>query len=273
MRDDEAQVWLGYELYGYPRDGSANEAISRMGRWVDDTHTSAYYVPLSQLAATASAQQIKLSSMRGASFGGEYGSIAAREHQSAREAAASVLATIHAVEGNVVSFIHAWVTRTYHELLFSGLQADLFSAAQANIDNQIVSLSRSALSKIERISERLRDGDPESVSQAMSTCRRLIDSAADTLFPPQDNSYQLGEIELNVRQNNVLNRLQAYVADHVNSAGRRDRLRRTLSDLYSRASSGTHSDVDVLEARYIFLSTYVVLGELLALRSPDESTG
>jgi hypothetical protein len=71
-----------------------------------------------------------------------------------------------------------------------------------------------------------------------------------------------------------LNRLQAYVYEHGVSKGRRDRLRRTFADLYDRTSTGTHSEVDVVEARYLFLQTYVALGELLALEglvSPEAS--
>lgn len=51
------------------------------------------------------------------------------------------------------------------------------------------------------------------------------------------------------------------------SKGRRDRLSRTLHDIWERASAGDHSDIDVTEARYLFLQTYIVLGELLALES------
>jgi len=270
MRADEAQAWLGYEINGYPNDGSADEVITRMGRWTDEERKKAYFVPLARLAATADAQQSKLASMQVSSFGGDYATIAAREHQQALEATAKGLAIIHTVESNVISYIHTWVTRAYHELLFSDLQSDLFAAAQSEIDGRLTPLAGSALSKIESISERLRDGDTESVSQAMSTCRRLIDAAADALFPAGDEPYQLGEVSLKVMQNNVLNRLQAYVADRVESKGRRDRLRRTLSDLYDRSSTGTHGEVDVVEARYLFLSTYVTLGELLAL-SPTSS--
>lgn len=66
-------------------------------------------------------------------------------------------------------------------------------------------------------------------------------------------------------QQNVLNRLQAYSHQQGISKGRRDRLRRTLGDLYDRCSAATHSEVSVEEARFVFLQTYVVLGEVLSL--------
>jgi hypothetical protein len=159
-----------------------------------------------------------------------------------------------------------WVTRVFHELLFSDLQSDLFTAAQSEIDSRLIPLSATALDKIEVISERLRAGDPESVSNAMSTIRRLITTAADALFSPRDEPYRLGDQEMSVKANAVLNRLKAYAAECRVSKGRRDRLSRTLHDIWERASMGDHSEIDVVEARYLFLQTYVVLGELLAIK-------
>jgi len=266
VRDEEAQEWLGYEINGYPHDGSDTDALERAGRWTDREKGTAFKVALSQLSAIADTEASKLAAMQVSSWSGEYVTIASREHRVALNSTARSISQVRGVEASVLALVHSWATRTYHELLFSGLQADLFGGAQTEIDGRLVPLAGSALAKIESIGERLTGGDPESVSQAMSTCRRLIDTAADALFPAQEEPYQLGEVTLSVKQNNVLNCLQAYVAEHVESKGRRDRLRRTLADMYERTSTGTHAEVDVVEARYLFLQTYVVLGELLALR-------
>jgi hypothetical protein len=148
----------------------------------------------------------------------------------------------------------------------AALLASRDADTQTKVDGSLSAASGSALDKIERVSDRLRDGDPESVSQALTTCRRLIDSCADHLFPDQPEPYAIGEeVTLNVGQQNVLNRLQAYAYQCGCPKSRRDRLRRTLSDLYGRCSAGTHAEVTVDEARFVFLQTYVVLGEILTL--------
>ena len=142
----------------------------------------------------------------------------------------------------------------------------MFADTQTKVDGSLASVAGSALDKIERVSDRLRDGDPESVSQALTTCRRLIDSCADYVFPAQSEPYAISdEATLNVGQQNVLNRLQAFTHQCGCSKSRRDRLRRTFSDLYERCSAGTHAEVRVDEARFIFLQTYVALGEVLTL--------
>jgi hypothetical protein len=171
-----------------------------------------------------------------------------------------------AVSKQVIAVIYGMVTETYHELVFSQLQASLFSHMQSQVDGTLAQAGGDALKKIDSVSARLRASDTESVSQALTTCRRLIDSVADNVFPAREELYDSNGLELKVSQQHVLNRLSAFVADNETSKGRRDRLRRTLADLYSRCSAATHSEVSVAEARFIFLQTYVALGEILALR-------
>jgi hypothetical protein len=265
MRDDHSQEWLQWELQGYPSNDQARPWLTRTGRWADEEQKKAFFVPLTRLATLAESLDHKIRAMQGMSFGGEWASVAAREHQQALSSTAKELAQLRAIEGNVVSAIYDFVGRTYHELLFSDLQLELFTSAQAEIDSRLATLAGDALSKVDSLRDRLRAGDAESISQAMSTCRRLIDAAANALFPPREQPFNLGGQQLAVKQPNTLNRLQAYVYEHGVSKGRRDRLRRTFADLYDRTSTGTHSEVDVIEARYLFLQTYVALGELLAL--------
>ena len=90
--------------------------------------------------------------------------------------------------------------------------------------------------------------------------------AQTTCSRNRSEPYSIGEeATLTVGRQNVLNRLQAYTHLHGVPKGRRDRLRRTLADLYGRCSAGTHAEVTVEEARFVFLQTYVVLGEVLRL--------
>lgn len=181
-------------------------------------------------------------------------------HNSNATTMAKILAAIDAQ-------IYRYAGDVYAELRFSEVQATLFESARVSVDAALVAMGGSALRKLDSISERLTAGDDEAVSQAMSSCRRLIDAAADHLFPAQDDPLVVNGQPLSVKQGNVLNRLSAYVHSRGVSGGRADRLRRALSDLYGRVSTGVHADVDGSEATYVFLNTYVVLGELFDLQA------
>lgn len=269
---DKLSEFLGYERNGYPLDGSASAWIERAGRWVDEEQRTCWVASIAKIEAQVDSAQRAVDALRGGgNYSGETAPIAAREHDARIMKYSSDLGTLTGVCGQVVATVYDMVSEIYHELLFSELQESLFANTQKQVDGSLAAASGTALEKIERVSDRLREGDPESVSQALTTCRRLIDSCADYVFPARDEQYMIGEVPLKVGQQQVLNRLQAHTHECGVSRSRRDRLRRTLSDLYERCSAGTHAEVTIGEARFIFLQTYIALGEILTLSGSEDA--
>ncbi|MFJ6393960.1 hypothetical protein ACIQJT_41015 [Streptomyces sp. NPDC091972] len=267
----ELMEFLGFERNGYPTDGSASTWIRRAGRLAAKEKNTFYPVSIAKVEAHVESAQKAIDAMRGGgNYSGDHIALASQNHDQRILQASANLGTWTGICGQVVATTYDMVTEIYHELLFSDLQASLFAATQKEVDGSLAAASGSALDKIERVSDRLRDGDPESVSQALTTCRRLIDSCADYVFPARDEPYVIGDgVTLKVGPQNVLNRLQAHTHVCGASKSRRDRLRRTLSDLYERCSAGTHAEVTVGEARFVFLQTYIALGELITLNTPQ----
>lgn len=267
----ELTEFLGFERSGYPTDGSAGTWIGRAGRWADKEENTFYTVSIAKVEGHVESARQAIDALRGGgNYSGDMLIPASRDHDSRILQSSSNLGTWIGICGQVVATVYNMVTEIYHELLFSELQASLFADTQEKVDGSLAAASGTALEKIERISDRLRDGDPESVSQALTTCRRLIDSSADYVFPARDELYKIGdEVDLKVGPQQVLNRLQAHTHACGASKSRRDRLRRTLSDLYARCSAGTHAEVTIDEARFIFLQTYIALGEILTLSAPE----
>ncbi|CAK7288513.1 hypothetical protein [Streptomyces misionensis] len=268
----ELTEFLGFERNGYPTDGSATTWIGRAGRWADREKGTFYTHSIAKVEAQVESALQAIDAMRGGgNYSGEMALVASRGHDERILHSSAALSTWTGICGQIVASVYDMVTEIYHELLFSELQASLFAGTQEKVDGALASASGSALEKIERISDRLRDGDPESVSQALTTCRRLIDSSADYVFPARDEPYEIGDgVNLKVGPQQVLNRLQAHTHACGASKSRRDRLRRTLADLYDRCSAGTHADVTIDEARFVFLQTYIALGEILTLSASED---
>lgn len=263
----ELSEFLTCERNGYT--GSETKWIKLSGRSSIDDKDKYYPQSIAKIEANLETARDTISAMQGGgNYSGDHIVTASRDHDNKIASHSRIAGVWSGIAGQVVSVIYDMVAEIYHELLFSELQASLFADTQGKVDGLLAEASGSALEKIERVSDRLRDGDPESVSQALTTCRRLIDSCADHVFPAESEPYVIGdEATLAVGQQNILNRLQAHTHQRGIPKGRRDRLRRTLADLYGRCSAGTHSDVKVEEARFIFLQTYIALGEILTLRS------
>jgi hypothetical protein len=124
---------------------------------------------------------------------------------------AASAAAMSKVLASIDAQIYRYAGDVYAELQFSDIQASLFEDSRTAVDATFATMAGAALKNVDSISERLAANDAEAVSQAMTTCRRLIDSVADHVFPASDDSYDLNGQTLNVKQHEVLNRINAFV--------------------------------------------------------------
>lgn len=266
MRDEAAQEWLGFEVNGIPGTPEGVRWMTRVGRWTVKDEEKGYWLPASSLEASRDASQGAIAAFSGSvSLSGEYIATAMRERNGLINQYTKTTSDLNQVLAAVDAQLYQYAADVYAELRFSEIQASLFEESRVAVDATLATVAGDALKKMESVSERLHSEDAEAISQAMSTCRRLIDSVADHVFPAQDEPYELNGQSLTVKKSNVLNRINAFVHMRGVLGGRASRVRRSLSDIYERVSAGVHADVDTHEARYLFLSTYVLLGEVLTL--------
>lgn len=274
--DDEISDWLQLELYGYDNSSLGSEYADRTGRWEDPDAGKGYFQGLAELEGMISAYESRLDGLRLPDVSGEWASVALRETRNDQAATARLVSRLTGIRAKVIALLHQFAARTYYELAFSQRQEELFAHARAQVDALLAPLGGDTLAKVDSIYQRLAEGDDEAVSQALTTCRRLIDAVADSVYPPRAEPVQLGNVELQAGSQHHRNRLNLFVASHTGSKSRRDKLRRTLSDLYERVSAGVHADVSRDEARFLFLATYLFLGEVLNMKtesSSDEQQG
>lgn len=267
--DDEAQRWIAMELYGYQDDEVGRRHMDFTARWIDKPTNKGYWAGAAQLEVQLDALKARLQTLRLPDVSGEWASVALRETRSDQAGVTGAMTTLGVIISKVWALLHRFVSTRYYELAFSEEQGELFQHARSRVDALLSPLSGEVLAKVESIYRRLGEDDSEAVSQALNTCRRLIDAVADAVFPPTDGTTELAGNVVSLGPSHTQNRLNAFVRNHTASESRRKKLRRTLGDLYDRVSTGVHSDVTPDEARFLFLNTYLCLGEVLALGTTE----
>lgn len=112
--------------------------------------------------------------------------------------------------------------------------------------------------------------DPESRSAALTACRRLLATVADSVFPPRDEPI----IDSKGKQRKVgvdayKNRLIAYLESRIESGSTKsviesqlDHLVARLDAVYEKACKGVHDDVDLNEARLTIIQAWLFLAEV-----------
>lgn len=286
MDDEVTQKWLAMEIGGYTFEDveAGTKAADRVWRWSDKAKQQGWWWSLAEMDARINALQVELKQCRvpdvsvtlSSSNPNEYvtgwgGSNVQSVNQPVKEVLAWMETTtkeiqrLTGIRSRVLAKVHEFVFDSYYELAFSATAGSIYTGFQADVDARLTAIAGEAANRLPAVSERLATGDQEAISHAMTTCRRIIDSFSAALYPPSEIPAVIDGAEVQVGASNVLNRLNAYLAAHCESSSRRERLRKTLRELYSRVSAGVHADVTPDEARALYVQTYVTLGEIALL--------
>ena len=276
---DETATWIEFELSGYKNTKSGRKFMARFGRFTDAEAQKGYWMSLAAVQTMITSLQAKVNSLKipnvhfapSSANPNEYigftgGHIARPGEDVILQLNASVnqIATLSEIRSRVLAAIHDFALDEYNRLAFSGLPESIFEAYKNSIDELLLSAAGDAVEKIPTVYDRLAEGDTESISQAMNTCRRIIKSFADAVQSPSDDPVKHEGTTYEMGSDKILNRIKVFTLLNCASKTRKERLSKTLRAIYERASVGTHADVTVDEARALFLLTYITLGEILS---------
>ncbi|KAF0144194.1 MAG: hypothetical protein FD156_2010 [Nitrospirae bacterium] len=264
MGSEETQQWLRLEMIGYnSTDEISVKYMSLTGRWINRAKGIGYWGPLAQQEAAIAAEKAKLAAMRTPDTGGEWANLAITNVTNAMTQTANLISTLSAIKSRVLARLHQFVSEVYYSLAFEGLSESIFERYKRDVDVLIAQSCGNVLDQIPAVIDRLAEAQPEAISQALTTCRRIIESFADSIFPPTEETIEIGGSTLNLGLDKHQNRINAYIHQHTDSQTRKKRLRQNLVNLFDRVSTGVHTDVTLEEARALFLNTYLLLGEIL----------
>jgi len=171
-----------------------------------------------------------------------------------------------------------YLTRKERELLFSEANASVFDTFRLEADQRLSEMCPTAVEMFNAAYRSFEDGEPESLSHALTSCRRLLKAVADTLYPPRDDEV----LGIDGRKHAVtdaqyINRLVQWVCESHASGKTRSLLLTSIEDLGKRlgrvddlTSKGVHDQVTPQEVRFGIIQTYILLAEIVSSAPPSE---
>ena len=263
---EEIRQWLKFEMGGYnSSDELSLKYMGLTGRWIDKEKNTGYWGPLAQQEAAIDAQKAKLAGMRTPDSSGEWAGMAIANVTRSMSEVANIISRLSGIKSRVLAHLHTFVTEIYYEKEFDNLSESIFEKYKKDVDILIGTSCGNVLEQIPSVMSRLAEGNQESISQALTTCRRILESFADSIFPPIEDTIEIGSNQLSLNASKYQNRINAYIHQRIESSTRKIRFRQNLSNLFDRVSTGVHKDVTAEEARALFLNTYLIIGEILHL--------
>lgn len=266
----EITKWLRFELRGYnSTDKTSLKYMSATRRFTDKSKGEGYWIPLPQIEAILEADKARLSAMSTQGIGGETAVGAVRVVTQSASAITTEVGKLSRIKSCTLSLLHEFVSSLFYERKFSHLSQTIFERYTEAVDARLTIINREALERISSVYDRLSENSPEAVSQALTTCRRIIDGFADSVYPPSAEPAELDGEKVSLGKMQHQNRINAFIAEIVDSKSRKKRLRQNLSNLYERVCAGIHDAISPEEARALLLNTYLLLGEIASL--PEQS--
>ena len=181
------------------------------------------------------------------------------------------------------TFIYNYVIRKHYEIRFSSLAEDVFTRIRSRVDSSIGLAIPDTVKKLTAAYENLRSDNPEDWANAVHSCRRLLQDLADAVFPPQKEARSRNvdgrETEIKLGADQYINRLVAYIED--SSESRRFEeivgsnlcyIGNRLDAVFGATQKGSHATVTKEEADRYVVYTYLIVGDILSLRSETPSS-
>lgn len=283
MRDSDAQSWLDLEMRGYPDNfnfstlGTCRQYAASCGRLIE-SESKYHAISLPELEAKVESEQVLISTLKPVT------SATNAKDFSEKNATEALMAAQLKVQTNlknrftqnkqlyssIKSGIHSFATDIYIALELGDSAQNIFESARDEIDKFVRAHCPKAAEKLVAINERMAEDSTESRSAALTSCRRLLMTVADSLFPARDEDWKdkTGKIrKVGVEQ--YKNRLLAYLSEHSSSesdsailVSELELIAAKLDAVYEKTCKGVHINVSIQEAKLAVISTYILLGEV-----------
>jgi hypothetical protein len=167
-----------------------------------------------------------------------------------------------------------FLTETEHELTFGEATAETFHRLRSYVDRQLTTISPPALEQFQTAYRRLSDGGGEDRAHALTSCRRVLKTLADELYPAKSEAVMGSDGKEHVLTDAAfVNRLLQYVSETVGKRENGAVVQATLKDVDARlsalnalASKGVHADVTTYEVDTCVVQTYLVVADVLRIR-------
>lgn len=170
-----------------------------------------------------------------------------------------------------------FLVETEYELTFGEASAETFDRLRQYVDQQLTLISPSALGQFQSAYRRLKEGDAEARAQALTTCRRVLKTLADELYPPSE-PVEVGGKTVLLTDSHFMNRLLQFVSQSVGKHGNGAAVQAAILDVDRRlkplnelASKGVHDDVQDYEVDTCVVQTYLVVADVLRIRERTTS--
>lgn len=161
---------------------------------------------------------------------------------------------------------HELASELLNRLRFVGMPSNCFDILRLAVDDKLLDLNPALAEQLMLAFKAVSSAKSEEWSQALTTCRRLLEGLADLVYPANAD-LALGRV---LSQAQYVNRLWAFMDRSIESDSNRalakahvDLLGAWMEKTNKMVNKGVHAEVSQLEAVKAVFHTYLVIADIL----------
>ena len=169
---------------------------------------------------------------------------------------------------------HELASELYNKVRFSGTISNSFDLLKIVVDDKLLDINPLLAEQLMISFRSVSASKAEEWSQALTSCRRLLEGLADELYPANKVAYK----GRTLGQGQYVNRLWAFMDNAIESESNRDLAKTHIDFLGSWlektnkiTNKGVHADVQQIEAVKAVFHTYLVIADLLEYMKPSQT--
>ena len=295
LNDDESRKIFQYEAGGYPTtpQGVPQEIFElgrKAGRVSQQKEKDKILEKMKTLSIEAMEAQLEAAKLRLAAAVDApshvssanpqqfvYGGMSNNREREKEKAAISTMAI--ALSG-CRSRIYSYALEKLVELKYSSIASNAFDRIRAEADDQLAIRVPETVTKFSSIYENLASENVENWANAVHSCRRILQSIADVLFPSSGEQLRNGKT-IKLGPDNYVNRLMCFVEDNSNSdrfteivGSHLKYIGERLDSIFKASQKGSHAEISSRQEadRYV-VYTYLIVRDILSIApSADEKS-
>ncbi len=174
------------------------------------------------------------------------------------------------------SLIYQYVLKKYLELRFSNIADDIFANIREKADEKIGKYVPDSVTRFNAVYEYLNSENTENWSNAVHSCRRILEDLANAVYPPSKEKQIIingQETPIKLGEKQYINRILEFITQSSDSQSYQNVVGSQLKFIKDRLDSlliashkGTHTTiVSKDDANRIVVYTYLLIGDILSL--------
>lgn len=169
-------------------------------------------------------------------------------------------------------YTYKFATKLFNQLQFEGTTQSSFDILRAAVDDKLLDINPEIAEQLMIAFKNSTSNNKEELSQVLTTCRRLLEKLADTLYPATDEIINGRAF----KPNQYINRLWRFMDINIQSDSNKDLAKAHIDLLgswlqksYALTCKGVHADVSQLETTKTVFHIYLLLADILEFIQPN----